>query len=184
MSRFLKQDVVLPNHPAWDSNVSVHHLSLDLIIGSSESLLVVVWRGATTRDGAIICRDALLQNCAGRGCDFALMLIVEPQAQLPDNRTRELLATTMREANQWVQVSSLVFEGSGFMAAGIRGIVTGITLLARQHFPHRVFENVHDAACFIERKQSPFNQTPFVASKTEASVNELRRRGNEKLPAR
>jgi hypothetical protein len=36
------------------------------------------------------------------------------------------------------------------MAASIRSVVVGLTLLARQAFPHRVFKSVADATAWIE----------------------------------
>ncbi len=154
----------------------VYHSNRDLIVGSAENLLLVVWRNTTTREGIEICREHLIERCSGRGCEFALMTVVERGAQLPDAAARADLATLMHEGSKWIQVSALVFEGGGFIAAGIRGVVTGISMLARQSFPHRVFDSVSDASRFIENKQSRTSQTPFAAWRVEIDVAELRRR--------
>lgn len=156
---------------------SVFHSSRDLIVGCSGNLLLVVWRNETTCEGVEICREHLVDVCSGRGCEFAIMIVVEKRAQLPESAARDALASLMHDASKWIQVSALVFEGTGFIAAAIRGVVTGISMLARQSFPHRVFDSVSDASVFIERKQSGTNRTPFVARRLETAVAELRRLG-------
>ncbi len=175
MVSLLREEAEQPSHTV------VYHSDRDLIVGSAENLLLVVWRNATTRVGVTICRKHLLEKCSGRGREFALMTILEPCAQRPDPVARDALTTLMHEGSIWIQVSALVFEGSGFIAATVRGIVTGISLIARQSFPHRVFDSVGDASRFIECTQSPTNQTPFAAWRTEASVAELRRRADESM---
>jgi hypothetical protein len=174
----LREEAEPPTQTASEPHLVVYHSNRDLIVGSAENLMLVVWRNATTRDGVEICRKHLMENCSGRGCEFAIMTIVEQCAQLPEAAARDDLAALMHEGSRWIQVSALVFEGTGFIAAAIRGVVTGISMFARQSFPHRVFDSVSDASSFIEREQSRTNQMPFAAWRMEASVAELRRRAN------
>lgn len=184
MDMLLREEAEPPTQAASAPQVIVHYSDRDLIVGSAENLLLVVWRHATTRDGVAICREHVLQRCSSRGCEFALMTIIEPRAQQPDAAARDALAALMHEGSKWIQVSALVFEGTGFIAATIRGIVTGISMLARQSFPHRVFDSVSEASSFIERKQLRTNQTPFAAWRMESSVAELRRLANENMSGR
>lgn len=161
--------------PAFDPSVRLYHRETDFAVGGGARLLVIVWRDRTTLNGIRKCREYVHQTCSGSGCEFALMAVIEPKAKLPGGEERAAVAELLRDASRWIQVSTLAFEGNGFIAATIRSIVTGITLLAQQPFPHRVFENVEEASRFIEREQRVTNDSPFTARRVQAIVSELRR---------
>ena len=60
---------------------------------------------------------------------------------MPPAASRNELAATLRGAS-FIKASAVAFEGQGFRAAAVRGVVTGLTALARQPFPHKVFAHV------------------------------------------
>ena len=49
-------------------------------------------------------------------------------------------------------VSAVIFEGSGFKSAAVRGVVTGMTMLAQQRYPHRVFATIEEASGWYAEK--------------------------------
>jgi hypothetical protein len=161
--------------PAFDKDVQLYHQEADFAVGGGSKLLVIIWREKTTLSGIRICRDYVQKTCAGQGREFALIAIVEARANLPGGEERAALARLLHDSSRWIQVSALAFERGGFVAATIRSVVTGITVLARQQYPHRVFENVQEAARFIEREQLVDNVPPFTTRRVEAIVAELRR---------
>jgi hypothetical protein len=165
--------------PIFDPEVQLYHKDADFAVGGGSNLLVIIWRDKTTINGIRICRDYVQKTCAGHGREFALMAIVEPKAKLPGAEERAALARVLHDSSRWIQVSALAFEHGGFVAATIRSVVTGITILARQEYPHRVFENVQEAARFIEREQLVNNSPPFTTRRVQAIVTELRRQVRE-----
>ena len=46
-------------------------------------------------------------------------------------------------------LSAVVHEGSGFRAAAVRSVVTGLAMMANLPYPHKVFANVDDAARWL-----------------------------------
>ncbi|MGC4070232.1 MAG: hypothetical protein QM784_37340 [Polyangiaceae bacterium] len=173
------KDLAVQIAPLFDKDVQLHHKDADFAIGGGSKLLVIIWRDKTTMNGIRICREYVQKTCAGHGREFALIAIVEPNAKLPGSEERAALARVLHDSGRWIQVSALAFEHGGFVAATIRSVVTGITLLARQEYPHRVFENVQEAARFIEREQLVSNSPPFTTRRVQAIVAELRRQVEE-----
>lgn len=161
------------------SDVELFHVDQDLIVGGAGRLVVLVWRRRTTIEGVRVCREYVARRCVRKGDDFAIMSIVEAKATLPDSQARHAIAEMLQNGDRCFQISGLVFEGTGFFAATIRSVVTGITLMAKQNYPHRVFDSVASAARFFEREQPAGNSRPLVARDIERIVGELRRQARE-----
>lgn len=109
-------------------------------------VLVCIWRKETTPLGVTHLlqahKEVAWMNLGGMG----LFTIIEARAPAPPADVRGALARYMANSGDVIKMSSVAFEGSGFHAAMIRSVVTGLTMLARQPFPHKVFANVEDAA--------------------------------------
>jgi hypothetical protein len=71
-----------------------------------------------------------------------------------------------------VNASAVVLEGTSFRAAFVRSIVTGLTMLAHQPFPHQV--------CSMEEAERVFElaadgtRIPFVAAGFQSGIANLR----------
>ena len=79
----------------------------------------------------------------------ALFTIVEETAPLPDGKGRTALSNILRFCADEVFASAVVMEGDGFRASAVRSVATGLSIVARQPFPHRVFRKVQDGAQWI-----------------------------------
>ncbi len=121
----------------------------DFCTGSWRELSVVIWRHDTTRKGIDACRQGLqdLQASHPNGC--AVLSIIEPNASMPPGEVRDELSRTLREFGDLIKASGVVFEGAGFRAAAVRSVVTGISLVAKQPFPHKVFATVNAASSWM-----------------------------------
>jgi hypothetical protein len=73
---------------------------------------------------------------------------------------REALARMLAGGND-IACSAVAFEGSGFRAAFVRGVVTGLTILARHPFPNRIFAGVPEASSWL-RSQMPRATSSFT----------------------
>jgi hypothetical protein len=167
-SRFENASKVSPNV------AQLFHVDSNLAVGGADGVLVFVWRKQTTLEGTAICREYVERTCANHGREFCVLNIVEAQAALPDAKPRQAIAELLRRAEHWIQASALVFEATGFLAATIRSVVTGITLVAKQGFPHRVFDQVEAAARFIEEQSAP--NPRWTAYQITEIVADLRRK--------
>lgn len=108
-------------------------------------VMFVVWRGETTKHAIEqilrIGTDLLKRHPSG-----AVIGIVEDSAKLPSSEARELSA---KVNDQLFDLGMLAFAGvlpaQGFVAAWVRGVVTGLTLLSRKRYPFRVFQTTREA---------------------------------------
>lgn len=118
----------------------------DHAVASIRDVFVIVWRYRTTMEGVRACRRAFERFSGAHAHAAALLTIVELGAPLPAPEVRQGIANMLASFAPLVKVSALVHEGEGFRAAAVRGVVTGLTMLATVPYPHKVFANVEDGA--------------------------------------
>ena len=66
-------------------------------------------------------------------------------------------------------------EGTGFRAAAVRSVVTGLTMLAKQAYPHRVC-SVHDAASMLSHALTTASGRSIDPSALRVAIDDLRQR--------
>lgn len=121
------------------------HAEHDYALGHCGRLFSVIWRDQTTVAGAHHLRTAY-HDFAEPGQKYGLVTIIEADAPLPESEARDAVAEFLNGISETCVVSSVIFEGGGFRSAAVRAVVTGLTMLARQAYPHRVFGSVPEAA--------------------------------------
>jgi hypothetical protein len=77
-----------------------------------------------------------------------LLTIIEPAAPLPGDGSRWEIAQSLRGTPN-LAAWSIVFEGSGFRAASVRGVVTGIAGAGRLTIPHRVHTSLGEGGLWM-----------------------------------
>jgi hypothetical protein len=107
-------------------------------LGATRGLVIAVWRRETRLD-ALDKLSALIAERAEQDSSLALLQVVESNAVPPESAVRAALSALLRRHDQQLSCSAVVFEGEGFRAAALRGVVTAIGLLSRPRFPHEVF---------------------------------------------
>jgi hypothetical protein len=133
--------------------VTVLHVDRDLATGYCNDVFSVMWRDRTTVEGVAILARSFAEYAKNRVRDTAMLTIIERHARMPSPGSREPLAQYLKDAGSNVLISGVAFEGDGFLAAGIRGVVVGLTMLAKQPYPHRVFRDVAEASRWIEAER-------------------------------
>ncbi len=121
------------------------HAEQDYALGHSGRVFAVIWRDQTTVAGARHLATAF-HDFAEPGQKYGLVTIIEADAPLPDSDARDAVAEFLNGISEKCVVSAVIFEGGGFRSAAVRAVVTGLTMLARQAYPHRVFGSVEEAA--------------------------------------
>jgi hypothetical protein len=147
----------------------------DYALGSHRNLFVLIWRRETTIDGCRAFRDELFRFAEDRPQGIGLLTIVEEMAPMPPTESRQSIASTLRDASDHIHASAVVFEGAGFRAAAVRSVVVGLTMLARQKFPHKVFGKLSDAATWMHATLGDALEEGFSAVELEKAVAEIRR---------
>jgi hypothetical protein len=111
---------------------------------------IVVWRGVTTPTAVARVRAAGLAALELSPGGIGMIGVVEHGAQLPDAECRKLSAQVNDELAQMGAVGlAAVMPMSGFTGACMRGVVTGLSLLARSRYPFRAYETSADACSWL-----------------------------------
>ncbi len=133
-------------HPQGCTILEVHP---DHALATWGNVFVIIWRNETTIQGVEAFRAASLQFAKAHPEGIGLLTIIVDKAPMPPSKARDRLAAYMRDPNNGIRASGVLFEGSGFRSAAVRSVVTGLTIIARQAFPHKVFANINDTADFL-----------------------------------
>lgn len=121
----------------------------DHAIAVWRDVVVILWKRETTLDGVAATGRGVKAALKGSPEGAALMTIVEAGAAMPPAEARDALARQLAEHGEHIRCSAVVYEGAGFRAAAVRSVVTGLSLLAKQPFPHKVFATVNAASAWM-----------------------------------
>jgi len=102
-----------------------------------------------------------------------LITIVEAGAPLPPPEARQALGQLLADNASFIRYSAVVYEGNGFRASAVRGVVSSLTLLARPPYPHRVFATATEACTWFQRS---FGAEQVNGKELEIAIADLRRR--------
>lgn len=144
----------------------------DHIVLASGSLIAVVWIKVTTLGGIAALSAALEQQAASFPGGLYQLTIVEEGASLPAAAERAELTKFLAGAAHHIRRSAVVHEGVGFRAAAVRGVVTGLALLAQLPYPYQVFATLEQAALWLA---STDHADPLDANATIAAITRARR---------
>ena len=128
----------------------IKHASQSWVAGTFGHVAIAVWRTETGLPQIQLC-GAMMAALAKDHGQIGLVQIVEETCERLDGRGRTAVADMLAGGRKYICCSVVVFDGVGFRAAAIRGVVTGLTLLARPSFPHHVFAAVPLATAFLAR---------------------------------
>jgi hypothetical protein len=146
----------------------------DFAIAVYRDVFVLVWRHDTTMEGCAAVRHDLFEMAQTRPKGLALITIVEELAPMPPAESRQELAKILTDASDHIRASAVVFEGTGFRAAAVRSVVVGLTMLARQKFPHKVFGNLPDAASWMHATWGDSLENGCSVAQLERAIVDIR----------
>jgi hypothetical protein len=154
-------------------------LERDYCFAAWNAIFIVIWRHDTTAAGVQNLDVKLREHEASftQGC--GLLTIIEQGAPMPTSEVRTGLARFMTEGARVIRSSAVAFEGAGFRAAAVRGVVTGLTMLARQPYPHKVFATMADAAQWLGASLKETAQLDVDSTSLLTALSELRTRVNK-----
>jgi hypothetical protein len=143
--------------------------SPDVAVGSWRNVLVTDWRLRTTAAQVDDIRARLERLAQAHPTGVFYLALVRATATPPDDRARSALAEILRNDAGVLLGGAVVFDGSGFRGAFVRGVATSLVMLARPAFPFNVCSLQGAASHFAERSRShqlAFDQTQFVSEVT------------------
>ncbi len=113
------------------------------------NVLIFVWREVTRPATVDEHRKYIENHVAKHRGPLSLFVITEPKSEMPDSPTREKLAGLLQAAAPVGCGAALVFEGTGFRGAAVRGVATLLNALARQPYPYKSFGTVEAGASWL-----------------------------------
>lgn len=121
----------------------------DYLFLTWEDLMVAVWRGQTSIPAIHAGEKLLKAHAAKYPAGILLLTVIEENAPPPGLAERTALGKMLKNSEGRTRRSAVIFEGSGFRAATVRSVVTGVLLFSSPPFPHKVFATVPTAATFL-----------------------------------
>jgi len=141
----------------------MRHVTLasdDLAICYWQNLVVVVWTGNTLPHHVADIRFAVERARKASDGPVCLLQLVIPEAAIPDSGARTALSNMLRSFEGTVSHSAVVHFGSGFRACVVRSVVTAISALRRQGFPHQVFGSIQDSITWLVSNVKALQPSP------------------------
>ncbi len=149
-------------------------LEPDYCLAVWEQVFIVIWRHDTTMDGVRALERQHTEHGQAHPGGGGLLTIIEQGAPMPSSEVRTALAKFMTAGARFIRSSAVAFEGAGFRAAAVRGVVTGLTMLARQPYPHKVFATMPEAIQWLGTSLKQTAQLDLDSSALLAALATLR----------
>jgi hypothetical protein len=146
----------------------------DYALAHWQQIFAVLWRRETTAEGAAHLASACTAFARTQSRGIGLLTIVESGAPLPPSSVRASIAEFLASGSAFIKCSAVVFEGSGFRAAAVRSVVTGLTLMAKQAYPHKVCD-LEEAIDMFERILPRATGRSVSGAEFRSSFTELRK---------
>lgn len=109
----------------------------------------------------------------GKG-KMAEISIIANDAPLPEAETRAVLDKGVPIVSPFYACVGAVYEGTGFRAALVRGILTSFQLLSRSKYPQRTFSSVEECARWIFPLLAPLGMVVASADEIVEAVEAVR----------
>ncbi|MFO0756040.1 MAG: hypothetical protein U0359_06095 [Byssovorax sp.] len=118
------------------------------------SLVVLIWGRETTEAGIAHLAKTIADLARLSPSGVALITMVSEDSAPPAAPNRSALASALKASGTvdnkpGLVRSAVIFEGKGFVAAMVRGVVTGLQLLQRFPFPHQIFDSPESALAWL-----------------------------------
>jgi len=119
------------------------------LLATWRRLVIVVWKGDTTLESVKRVGE-VIHSSARRLGPVGLFIVTDVTAPLPPAVVRKTAASIL--ATGPIAYFCVTFEGNGFRAAAVRGVVTSIAMLASMAFPHRAFSKINEAGAWVSEQ--------------------------------
>ena len=110
----------------------------DYALASWNEIVAVVWRHERTLEAVRQLDEAVAELARSHPKGIGMLTIVSEGAPLPPSAARKAIADLLTASSAFIRCSVVIMEGTGFRAAAVRSVVTGLTMLAKHDFPHQI----------------------------------------------
>jgi hypothetical protein len=135
------------------------------------SLVVIAWRRTPTLETVPNAGRAMLEITKHHTGKIVLCAIASPAVTAPDAATRESLERYLKSLDDRCTGAVNVVLARGFVAAAVRGMLTGFSLILRPKYPTSFVATLLEGATFVIRHW-PGDDVP-AASDLENALTEI-----------
>lgn len=148
----------------------------DHLIGTWRNVVILVWKNETTLAGVDAVQTAYDDLAKANPSGVFMLTIVESGAPMPPSSVRDALARFLANGNGRTLLSGVAHEGTGFRAAAVRSVVTGLAVIGQLPYPHKVFATVSEAASWFWVNSPVARTWGEQGKRLVAAVDDLRAR--------
>ncbi len=128
----------------------VIHCADGLAVAEIEHVCVAIWRAAVTKPLFERQREGLAEVVNRKPGASGFLCVIEPSSKPPNDELRRAAAEMIASHGERLTSVAVVIEGSGFGAALIRGVLSGMVLVLRNRkVPISYFASVWPAARWL-----------------------------------
>lgn len=153
------------------SAVRCLHADEELVLGELQSACIAVWRSKPTFSNFQLQRESLTKLARRAPGQAVLLCVVEADCKPPDDSVRKASSEMVSELGANLRRVACVIEGSGFLAAITRSVLSGMQLLVRSGTDVKFFRSVTDAVLWMRSNDDAASARDYANA-----VDALRRR--------
>jgi hypothetical protein len=141
-------------------------------ISTYQNHVITVWRQPATLEALRELREVERRLLRINPKGVSGITVMEPSSfdRMMGAAEREEASSMAKEFNDRTLAGTYIFEGEGFRAAMARAVVSGILLVSRARYPHKVFPSVEDGLSWLGSKLG----TPFDGAELALRIAETR----------
>lgn len=168
------------SHSSLDDGGRILQLTRDFAACSWRNVFVIVWRSRTRAEDAQQIQRLLEEFSRVHSRGYFLLTVVQDSAPPPDTEARQAIAKYLKAGAAHIVAGAVVITGGLLRVSFVRGVATGLALLARQPFPFRVCSL--DDALLLFAEHGEARDVSFQANEFLAALQRLRERIDEEEP--
>ena len=121
------------------------------VLATFRNVAIAVWVDETSVEAVQRAQRMVERLAHAWSDDIAFLQVFGEDLEHVDARARHALMALLAAGSGSIRDAPVVYEGTGFRAAAIRAIVTGLLTQRGYGFSHRVYSRVEDAAQSVAR---------------------------------
>lgn len=170
-----------PRRDSFPESVAFYEVEEHYMLATFRNVAIAVWVDEMSVE-AVQRADEMIDGLASEWPEgIAFVQVFGEESQRIDAPVRAALEMLLQRS-RGIHQAPVVYEGTGFRAAAIRAVVTGLLATRSFRFPHRVYARVEDAALAVANEFEKREPTRFSRELCEAMAR-LRERHESAFPS-
>lgn len=118
-------------------------------LGATNGLVVLDWLKSPTLTAAGRIGESMTRLIRKDGPPQLMLTLANATVGPPDGSTREILTQQINQLGRTLAGVAIAVEGTGFGAAAVRAIVSGMYIVTRPTYPVKIFASVAESSDWL-----------------------------------